>query len=101
MSGPTSVEDLADLLRRCLIASDALDRQRLLRQFQVSIWESEGTTGDNRVDDILVTAAHDLDFYEPRDDWRAEDVSFYDDHELDTRLRSILRDLGQPEVHDA
>lgn len=87
--------DLADLLRRSLQSSDSAERQRLIGQFQESIWETGGGTGDDAIDDLLVTAANDLDFYEPRPEWRSQDRSFYDNIELEDRLRAILQGLGK------
>lgn len=89
---------LVGLIRQCLETSDSAEREKLVQQFQRVIWEESGAeTGDAAVDDVLVTAAHDLDFYEPRPDWRAQDASFYDDAELDRRLLLILTDLGEPQ----
>lgn len=101
MNEPPALEDLVDLLRRCLATSDAIERQSLIQQFQGPVWGNPPLTGDDRIDDVLATAAYDLDYYEPRDEWRAQDRSFFDDDELDRLLRSILRDLGQPEGLDA
>jgi len=92
-----SVLALVGLLRQCLKSSDSAERRQLIRQFQRPIWDFAGVIGDDTIDGILGDAAHDLDFYEPRPDWRSEDRSFYDDLELDQRLRAILRDLGQPD----
>ena len=96
MASETVAEQCLDLLSRCLAASDPTEREFLIKQFQGRVWPSEGVSGDARVDDILATAAMDLEYYEPRPDARAEDGSFYDDAELDRRLRAILRELGQP-----
>ena len=87
--------DLADLLRRALESSDSAERQRLIGQFQESIWEIGGGTGDDATDDVLVTAANDLDYYAPRPDWRSQDRSFYDDIALEDRLLAILQALGK------
>jgi hypothetical protein len=75
-------------LLRNIIAGDG--DPDAVRSFQASVLNSEaGSLGQG--DDFLRELAYDFDFYEPNDDMRLEDWSYYDKD----RLLSIASDALQ------
>jgi len=77
-SGKYEVEILEKIL------SDKLNRGNLIKQFQDSIW------ADANANEILSELAYDLDFYEPNDELRKEDPSYYGDERLEGVIREAL-----------
>ncbi len=55
--------------------------------FQKGVFNNEYFK-DERLNEILNELAYDLDFYEPNDEWREEDVSFYSE----PRLRELINE---------
>lgn len=94
------LEDLIGRLRRDqmieklkqIIASDGIERKKLIEEFQEEIWNGEAKP-DNPTSDILSELAYDLDFYEPDEKLRSEDFSYYGDERLKAEIASALKKL--------
>lgn len=75
-----------------IIASDGVERKKLIEEFQEKIWNDESNP-DNPASEILSELAYDLDFYEPNEKLRSEDFSYYGDERLREEITSALRKL--------
>jgi hypothetical protein len=76
------------------ILLDKGNRNKLISEFQYLAWNS------NEDNDIIVTIAHDLDYYEPNEEHRKEDPSFYGDEKLEEVIMEALKDLEADEETD-
>lgn len=77
-----------DILKKIL--SDKFNRKQLVMQFQEQIWNGEGEENE-----ILLELAYDLDYYEPDDELRKEDPSYYGDARLEEEIRLALQKLEE------
>ncbi len=59
----------------------------LIKKFQELIWN------DENANEILSELAYDLDFYEPNEEWRKEDPSYYGDVQLEALIKQALHKL--------
>lgn len=84
-----SSEELRNLLVK-IINEPEPTKSSLIRSFQNYIWESENTNYDEPLSTILIELAYDLDFYEPNEIWKKEDMSYYDESKLNVMLKDIL-----------
>lgn len=75
-----------------ILSSEGSERKKLVKEFQEQIWD-ERTNLDNPVFDILSELAYDLDFYEPDENLRSEDGSYYSDDKLEVEIASALKKL--------
>jgi hypothetical protein len=71
------------ILRTCIDSTRPASRTACVRQFQELISGEAEQIGSVSDDRVLRDLAHDLDFYEPDPRVRREDISFYDDAELE------------------
>lgn len=70
-----------------LILKDKNNRSSLIKQFQELVWN------DENANEILSELAYDLDFYEPNEQWRKEDPSYYGDNRLEVEIKSAIQKL--------
>ncbi|MCE6988169.1 hypothetical protein [Dyadobacter sp. CY323] len=84
----TTTEQIIARINSILESKESV-RIPLIQDFQSEIWEDDQHFGET-VDDILSTLAYDLDFYEPNDEFRREDVIYYDNAKLEVILKSAL-----------
>ena len=75
-----------------IISADEDERVRLIREFQDDVWNF---AGDNESAEtaILSDLAYDLDFYEPNEELRKEDISFYGEKRLKDEIMATLSNL--------
>lgn len=66
------------------ILNDKLHREQLIKEFQDRIWNDENPN------EILSELAYDLDFYEPNEELRKEDASYYGDERLEELLKLVI-----------
>ncbi len=85
-----------EILRNIL--SDKDKRGTLIEEFQEKVWNGAGYSTDERVNEILSELAYDLDFYEPKEEWRKEDSSYYGEERLRQEIHSALQKLEEYEV---
>lgn len=71
------------------ILTDKLDGKRLISEFQELIWN------DENANEILPELAYDLDFYEPNEEWRKEDPSYYGDDRLEVVIKTAIQKLQE------
>lgn len=71
------------------ILTEKLDRRRLISEFQELIWNNENAS------EILSELAYDLDFYEPNEELRKEDPSYYGDDRLEEEIKSVIQKLQE------
>lgn len=69
------------------ILQNRQDREALIRDFQVLIWNDENSS------EILSSLAYDLDFYEPDEKKRNEDPSYFGDDRLEEEIKAALAKL--------
>ncbi len=69
------------------------ERKRLIGDFQRIVWSGSELLIDQKVLDIILDLAYDLDFYEPDPSKRAEDPSYYGDERAEEEIRSGLDKL--------
>ena len=69
------------------ILRDKQNRSALIKEFQEIIWNSDNAS------EILSELAYDLDFYEPNEEWRKEDISYYGDERLEEEIKSVIQKL--------
>lgn len=74
------------------ILSDKDKREALINEFQEKVWNGTGYSADERINEILIELAYDLDFYEPNEDWRKDDPSYYGER-LKQEIHSALKKL--------
>ena len=70
------------------ILTNKLNRKRLISEFQESIWN------EKNANEILIELAHDLDFYEPNEEWRKQEPSYYGDERLEQEIKLALQKLN-------
>jgi hypothetical protein len=71
------------------ILKDKLDRKRLISEFHDLIWK------DENANEILTELAYDLDFYEPKEELRKEDPSYYGDERLEEEVRLAIHKIQE------
>lgn len=71
------------------ILTHKLDRKRLISEFQELIWN------DDNANEILSELAYDLDFYEPNEELRKEDSSYYGDDRLEEEVKLAIQKLQE------
>ncbi|MBK6730818.1 MAG: hypothetical protein IPG60_07590 [Bacteroidetes bacterium] len=69
------------------ILTDKINRKQHICEFQELVWNDENTN------EILSELAYDLDFYEPNDELRKEDSSYYGDDRLEEEIRTAIQKL--------
>lgn len=70
------------------IRDKSRSRERLIFEFQELIWN------DENANEILSGLAYDLDFYEPNEELRKEDPSYYGDDRLE-EVKSAIQKLQE------
>jgi len=71
------------------ILQDKQNRSMLIKEFQELIWN------DENANEILSELAYDLDFYEPNEEWRKEDPSYYGDDRLEEEIQAAIQKLKE------
>lgn len=71
------------------ILKDKQNRSGLIKKFQELIWN------DENANEILSELAYDLDFYEPNEEWRKQDPSYYGDERLEEEIRTAIKKLQE------
>jgi hypothetical protein len=69
------------------ILTDKVNRKDLISEFQELIWN------DGNASEILSLLAYELDFYEPNEELRKEDPSYYGDEQLEEEVKSAIQKL--------
>lgn len=73
-----------------ILEAKQLRRVKLIKEFQEKIWNDESIK-DERLNGILSELAYDFDFYEPNEQLRKEDPSYYGDDRLKEQINSVLQ----------
>jgi hypothetical protein len=82
---------LKELLCETLCSSGE-ERIKALKEFQNIVW-NETSIKDEDINDLLTDAAYIFDFYEPNEEWRKEDPSYYGDERLEKEIKSAIEKL--------
>ncbi|RFM26760.1 hypothetical protein [Deminuibacter soli] len=69
------------------------NRKELIRLFQQNVWDDK-IEFNTLEQECLREIAYDLDFYEPDERLRNQDVNYYDDSELERRIKIVLKKLN-------
>jgi hypothetical protein len=72
------------------ILKNRIDRKRLISEFQETIWSNQNAN------EILSDLAYELDFYEPNEKLRKENLSYYDDNRLEEEIKLAIQKLKEP-----
>lgn len=80
-----------EILRRIIEEPD--NRIMLIDEFQTEIWEGKERVENPILRNILGELAYDLDYYEPDQQKRNEDWSFYGDDKLESEVRDAIRKI--------
>jgi len=83
-----SLVEIIDLLNQILEARGTV-RATLIEKFQSEIWSDESME-ESTIDGIVNDLAYDLDYYEPNEEWRKQDASFYGDRRLEEMLKKEI-----------
>jgi hypothetical protein len=67
-------------------------RIELIKSFQNEVWDNESIKNET-LNEILSGLAYDLDFYEPNEEWRKEDPSYYGDDRLEKEIKIAIQKL--------
>lgn len=82
------LNQLMEILGRAQQAR-GFDKVNKIKKFQETVWNDE-TIEDETLCDILSTLAYDLDYYEPDEKLRKEDLSYYGDERLEEEIKAGL-----------
>ena len=93
----TSLESVLRLLLEALRHAEA--RKESIAAFQRSVWQAKTSPIDPRISEVLADLAYDLDFYEPNDESRRQDPSFFGDERLEAEIRLARRKIKEAGVH--
>ncbi|AFM13442.1 hypothetical protein [Turneriella parva] len=66
------------------------NRAAQVQNFQNKIWNDEFDNMPENEKEILRTLAYDLDYYEPAQELRSEDPSYYGDERLVLEIEKVL-----------
>ena len=72
-------------------------RQQLIAEFQKTVWDAPEDHSESWEWEILRDLAHDLDYYEPDANKRAEDLSYINDEQVLVEIKSALEKLQKTE----
>ncbi|WP_126972914.1 hypothetical protein [Gynurincola endophyticus] len=86
-----STIEIIESLHKIILEREPI-RMELIKSFQNKVWEDESIK-DETLNEILSGLAYDLDFYEPNEDWRNEDPSYYGDDRLEKEIRIAIQKL--------
>lgn len=71
------------------ILTDKANRKLLICEFQELVWNDENAS------ELLSELAYDLDFYEPNEEWRKEDPSYYGEERLEQEIITVIQKLQE------
>lgn len=77
-----------------ILSEKGVVRIELIKSFQNEIWEDE-SINDEILNEILSEITYDLDFYEPNEEWRKEDPSYYGDDKLEVVVKKAIQKLQE------
>jgi hypothetical protein len=86
-----AVEELLDLL--VLALRDPFRRKDSIAKFQAIVWKGLDPALPASVRDVLRDLAYDLDFFDPRPDFRSEDGALYGHGRTESEIRGALEKL--------
>jgi hypothetical protein len=71
------------------ILNDKVNREQLIKEFQQIVWN------DDNPNEILLDLAYDLDYYQPNNELRKEDPSYYGDEQLEMEIKSAIEKIDK------
>lgn len=86
-----STVEIIECLNKILSESEPV-RTELIKSFQNEVWDDESIK-DEALNEILSELAYDLDFYEPNEEWRKEDLSYYGYDRLKKEITKAIKKL--------
>ena len=90
----TNVELIQTL--QVILDTEHQNRAKFIKEFQDEVWNNESIQGD-ALNEILSELAYDLDFYEPNEEWRKQNSSYYGDIRLEELLKFAIQKLQKIE----
>ncbi len=86
-----SLQELIELLQSILSEKDVKAKENFISKFQNYIWNTRKLIGDENIDDVLVSLAHDLEYYESNPELRGE--SNFGDERLESEIKVALQKI--------
>ena len=86
----TSTE-IINALNQILEANEP-ERSELINSFQ-KIAFSDNQIEDEYLDEIVGDLAYDMDYYEPNEEWRKQDLSFYSEDRLKELISDVIKKI--------
>jgi hypothetical protein len=83
-----SAVEIIEILNKILVEKEPV-RIKLIEDFQNRIFNEENIS-DEALCEIVADLAYNLDFYEPNDEWRKQDSSFFDGERLEEILKAEI-----------
>lgn len=87
------ITEIIDNLNKILEETEPA-KTELIKSLQNKIWYDESIK-DDTLNEILTELSYDLDFYEPNEEWRREDISYYGSKRLEEVLKFALYKLKE------
>jgi len=87
------INEVKALLLKCL-ENTSDSRAIYIYELQNKIWNDE-LVKDKELNEIISTLAYDLDFYEPDEELRKEDPSYYGDERFEEIIKIALEKLKE------
>jgi hypothetical protein len=83
-----STSEIIEMLNKILVEKEPL-RSELIRHFQTEFFKDENIENES-LDEIISDLAYDLDFYEPNEELRKKDCSFYNNERLEQIIKASI-----------
>ncbi|WP_259068290.1 hypothetical protein HDF24_08775 [Mucilaginibacter sp. X4EP1] len=83
-----STIEIIEILNKILVEDEPF-KSELIVDFQTDIFKDESIVNES-LDEIISDLAYDLDFYEPKEELRKQDSSFYNNERLAQIIKASI-----------
>ena len=87
-----STIEIIEILNKILVEDEPV-KSELIGDFQTDIFKDENTVNET-LDEIISDLAYDLDFYEPNEELRNQDSSFYNNERLEQIIKAGITEIN-------
>lgn len=77
-----------DVLKEILLKE--VEKQQLIKAFQDRVWNGKDYSSNQKVNEILLELAYDLDYYQPKESFRKQSPSYYGQERLEKELSEAI-----------
>ena len=92
-----TINTLKKLLQKALSSSDIFEKQKYTDQFRNLVYD-DTSIQDEKLDELIMEIAYDLEFYVPNEEWRKEDTIYYGPDKLKSVLTLAIQKLEKYEL---